>query len=245
MRVERCEKHIIRPPTDRAKEGLSYGLGHCWQLCLWWLEAWWCLLFWLAQPGLQGAGDVWWCLCPLVLGTQAGSHGFRQMGAPPLSPFSFSSGGTNDFIGVRLVSWGISRFGLGKKATRVKVFLMCMMRRLSMTSRWTCHLAMTSVGVGLLRRGAMTLWATPLSHLSSQFLVLLPQLFDLLKQWLHTMLVFFLLYFHSSLPSLELVNHSGWLGCVRRIGYCASMLFVLFSHRWHQCCCTIKTNCFV
>ena len=146
---------------------------------------------------------------------------------------------------MRLVSWGISRFRPGKKATRVKVFLMCMMRRLSMTSGWTCHLAMTSVGVGLLRKGATALWATPLNHLSSQLLVLLPQLFDMLKQWLHMMLVFFLLYFHSSLPNLELVNHSGWLGCVRRIGHCASMLFVLFSHRRHQCCCTIQTNCFV
>ena len=112
--------------------------------------------------------------------------------------------------------------------TRGKVFLMRMVRQLYVSSGWACCLAATLVRVGLLRKGAMALRATLLSHLSSQLLIFLSQLLSLLEQWLHTTLIFFLLSFHSDLPSLEVVSHSSWLGSIRCIGHHASMLFLSF-----------------
>ena len=80
----------------------------------------------------------------------------------------------------------------------VVVFLMHMMRRLNVLLGWACRLTMTPVRLGLL------------------------------EQWQHTTLIFFLFSFHSILPSLTLVSHTGWLGCIRHIDHCASMLFVSF-----------------
>ena len=127
-----------------------------------------------------------------------------------------------------LVNWGISMFGPSRSATRGKVVLMCMVRWLNVQLGWACRLVMALVKIGLLRRGVMVLRVTPLNHLSSQLLVFIVQLFDLLEQWLHTTIIFFLLSFYFGLPSLEVVNHNGWLGCIRCIGHCASMFFVSF-----------------